>query len=171
MRRTIQTAQICLASVLEKGVPLVLRGEWQEVTAKPCDQPVPVLSTKALFPDIPEAAYASLVAPFPEKSGTYAFTPQAVVARGELCLAWLKARPEKVIAVVSHSGFLRVGIANRGFANGDYRVFDFVDGDEKKARRAQEMDDRPGLVESDMTRPKGGLKTSWEGKQGVESQV
>ena len=171
MRRTIQTAQICLASVLEKGVPMVLRGEWQEVSAKPCDHPVPVSATKALFPAIPEAAYAGLMAPYPEKTGIYAFTPPAVLARGEACLAWLKARPEKVIAVVSHSGFLRVGIANRGFANGDYRVFDFVDGDELKASRSREMDDRPGLLERDITRGKGGLKTSWEGRQGVESQV
>ena len=29
--------------------------------------------------------------------------------------------------MVSHSGFLRVGISNTRVANADYRVFDFVD--------------------------------------------
>lgn len=29
--------------------------------------------------------------------------------------------------VVSHSGFLRVGISHTRFANADYRVFEFVD--------------------------------------------
>lgn len=42
------------------------------------------------------------------------------VARQEL-----KARKEKVIAVVSHSAFLRTAVANARFANTDYRIFDF----------------------------------------------
>lgn len=43
----------------------------------------------------------------------------------------LYRRPEKVIAVVSHAGFLRTGITSgKRFANADYRVFTFAkDGD------------------------------------------
>ncbi len=32
--------------------------------------------------------------------------------------------------VVSHSGFLRVGVTGFYYANADYRIFDFVDGAE-----------------------------------------
>lgn len=41
----------------------------------------------------------------------------------------LRARSEKAIIVVSHAGFLRVGVTGRYFMNADYRIFDFVDGD------------------------------------------
>lgn len=37
----------------------------------------------------------------------------------------LHARPEKLIIVVSHDGFLKAGVTGRIWANGDYRVFEF----------------------------------------------
>lgn len=46
--------------------------------------------------------------------------------RGIAAKKWIKERPEKVIAVVSHSGFLRVGITDgKMFENADYRIFEF----------------------------------------------
>lgn len=64
----------------------------------------------------------------------YAFTRRAIVARGQTCLKALYSRPEKVIAVVSHSGFMRTAICNRRFFNADWRVFDF---DEEKMKQSK----------------------------------
>lgn len=38
----------------------------------------------------------------------------------------MRERPEKVIAVVSHAGFLRTAITHKRFANADYRIFGFA---------------------------------------------
>lgn len=104
----------------------------------------------------PSVSFAAVDPVFPSKTGRYAFTPTAIASRGEDCRAWLRARPEKVIAVVSHSGFLRVGVCNRGFANADYRVFDFAE---------------DHLVEWELTKNKGGgMSKSGKGWFGMESQ-
>jgi hypothetical protein len=57
----------------------------------------------------------------------YAFTRPAVLARGQSVLKALHSRTEKVIAVVSHSAFLRTAVTSRRFANADYRIFEFED--------------------------------------------
>ncbi len=64
---------------------------------------------------------------YPEKSNhtVYAFKRSANLARGQACLRRLYARPEKVIAVVSHSGFLRTSISKRRYYYADYRIFSF----------------------------------------------
>ena len=66
---------------------------------------------------------------FPDKSSPagskYFPTRSAVVARGQACLRSLYQRPEKWVVVVSHSGFLRMGVTGWWFFNGDYRIFDF----------------------------------------------
>ena len=51
---------------------------------------------------------------------------QGLTERGIAAKKWLSERPEKVIAVVTHSGFLRVGITGgKIFGNADYRIFEF----------------------------------------------
>lgn len=65
----------------------------------------------------------------------YAFTGKAILARGQTCLKALYSRPEKVIAVVSHSGFMRAAVCNRRFFNADWRIFDF---DEEKMKESKE---------------------------------
>jgi broad specificity phosphatase PhoE len=89
------------------------------------------------FPDFDFSVVDPL---YPDKtsnlsSNPYAFTGQAILARGQTCLRALYSRPERVIAVVSHSGFLRVAIANRRFFNADWRVFDY---DEEKMKQSKE---------------------------------
>ncbi|KAI9670411.1 MAG: hypothetical protein M1817_004454 [Caeruleum heppii] len=136
MRRTIQTAQLGLQWLLEKGVPMDLRAEWQDLSFKDVD---PL---------------------YPSKTGRYAFTQAAIMQRKTDCLDWLRARPEKVIAVVSHSGFLRIAVSNCAYENADYRVFGLSE---------------PGtpnrLIEWDLTRERGGgLGLSPKGFFGLESQ-
>lgn len=60
------------------------------------------------------------------------------------CRHWLKKRPESVIAVVSHSGFLRLAVTFAQYPNADYRVFDFAD------------DDSDRLIERETTKESGG---------------
>lgn len=68
---------------------------------------------------------------------------QGLTERGIAAKKWISERPEKIIAVVSHSGFLRVGItAGKEFENADYRIFEFGDNLE--------------LKEWDLTESKGG---------------
>lgn len=66
---------------------------------------------------------------FPDKTSPagsfYAHSRRAILARGRAVLDDLRARPEKAVLVVSHSGFLRVGVTGRYFMNADYRVFEF----------------------------------------------
>lgn len=85
---------------------------------------------------------------YPSKSGDtpYAFTRTANQARGDACLKALYNRPEKVIAVVSHAGFLRTGITRRRFENADYRIFTF----------ARDSEGRVELFEDAATEKKGG---------------
>ena len=52
-----------------------------------------------------------------------------------------------VRTVVSHSGFLRVGVSYRHYHNADFRIFDFAEGHEAVGGK---------LVEWEMTEQKGG---------------
>ena len=111
--------------------------------------------------EFPSVSFDTVDPFYPSKTGHYAFTQEAILKRAADFRAWLKKRPEKVIAVVSHSGFLRVGVSNCAYANADYRVFDFAN-------------EKPGngdaLIEWELTREKGGgLGHSEKGWFGVAS--
>lgn len=103
-----------------------------ENSASPCDTGSPVSILQAEFPTLDFSAVDPI---YPEKANPltnpYAFTRRAVVQRGQTCLEWLYNRPEKIIAVVSHSGFLRCSVSQRRYANADYRVFDLKKNDGK----------------------------------------
>ncbi len=49
--------------------------------------------------------------------------------------------------MVSHSGFLRVGVSNKKYENADYRIFDFAEGFEETGGK---------LIEWELTELKGG---------------
>lgn len=93
--------------------------------------------------EFPHLDFSHVDPVYPDKTSSagnaYAFTRQAVLARGQRCLAALAKRPEKVIAVVSHSAFLRTAVCSMQFANADYRVFDFTgDGNKIQEWKATE---------------------------------
>ena len=98
--------------------------------------------------EFPELDFSQVDTIYPSKSDNtpYAFTRIANQARGEACLKALYDRPEKVIAVVSHAGFLRTAITQRRFENADYRIFTF----------ARDKDGKLELFEDAMTEKKGG---------------
>jgi hypothetical protein len=95
----------------------------------------------------PQYDWSTVDAVFPAKTGKYAYTIEALAKRGIEVQKWLKQRPEKVIAVVSHSGFLRAAVSNRKYANADFRIFDFAEGSGQADAR---------LVEWEFTQSKGG---------------
>ncbi|KAL2753969.1 hypothetical protein ACRALDRAFT_1081205 [Sodiomyces alcalophilus JCM 7366] len=125
MRRTIQTALLSLDWLFERGTPMQADARWQENSAKPCDTGSPL---SALAKEFPVVDYSTLDPVYPDKTSPagakYAYTRQAILSRGQSCLESLRQRPEKYIFVVSHSGFLRLGLTGYWFFNADYRVFD-----------------------------------------------
>lgn len=107
---------------------------WQENADKPCDTgtPLPLISQ-----EFPQYDFSSVDPSFPDKTtngaqNPYAFTRKAIVERGQRALRELYTRKEKVIAVVSHSGFLRTAVCHRMFFNADWRVFEW---DEEAMRK------------------------------------
>ncbi|KAK4139157.1 uncharacterized protein C8A04DRAFT_16110, partial [Dichotomopilus funicola] len=116
----------------------------------PCDTGTPLPKLLTLFPQVNFSHVDPL---FPDKSSTplaaarYGHTRRAILARGQRALAGIrdryaeyygdhhgengdqKEKKQKAIVVVSHSGFLRVGLTGRWYMNADYRVFELEGGD------------------------------------------
>jgi len=163
-RRTLQTATIGLDWLIKKGVPVIPSALWQENADKPCDtgSPLEIISS-----EFPQYDFSSVDPSFPDKTSNlavnpYAFTRRAILARGQSALKELYSRPEKVIAVVSHSGFLRTAVANRMFFNADWRIFEW---DEERMEREGGF----WLRESEETeKTGGGMGRSEVGVFGVE---
>ncbi|PQE06583.1 phosphoglycerate mutase protein [Rutstroemia sp. NJR-2017a BVV2] len=140
MKRTLQTAHQSLGWLMTRGVPVILRAEWQENSDSPCDTGS---SIEDMEKDWPQFDWSVVDPLFPAKSGLYEFSKAALIKRGITAKQWLKDRPEKVIAVVSHSAFLRTVVSNRRYENADYRIFTFAEDDTT-------------LIESEITEKRGG---------------
>lgn len=156
MRRTLQTATIGLDWLIKQGIKVIPDANWQENADKPCDTGSQIEVMEKEFPDYD---FSTVDPSYPDKttnlaSNPYAFTEKAILARGQTCLKELYDRPEKVIAVVSHSGFLRTAVCNRSFFNADWRVFTF-DEDAMKAA-ASKGEKKFILKESEETEANGG---------------
>ncbi|KAK4500481.1 hypothetical protein PRZ48_008670 [Zasmidium cellare] len=145
MRRTLQTTQISLQWLIKSGVPVDVEAMWQENSNAACDTGSDL---EVLAKEFPDLDFTNVDPTYPDKADNtpYAFTRTANQARGEACLKALYSRPEKVIAIVSHAGFLRTGITRRRFENADYRVFTF----------ARDSEGNLELFEDSATEKKGG---------------
>ncbi|CAD0082484.1 unnamed protein product [Aureobasidium vineae] len=167
MRRTLETTTLGLDWLIERGVPVEANALWQEMLrltlyshrklgqALRHRQPLPDMK-----PTFPHFDYSTVDPLWPSKTGPYAFTRTATIARGQSCLRDLHSRKEKVIAVVSHSGFLRCAISLCKYANADYRIFEFKD---------TEQGDDLELVEwKETERNGGGLGESEKGRAAIE---
>lgn len=111
-------------------------------------------------PQFPNFDFSKVDPLWPSKTGPYAFTRTATIARGQSCLRDLQSRKEKVIAVVSHSGFLRCAISLCKYANADYRIFSFKDTEQGKDL---ELKERKETEENG-----GGLGESEKGRADIE---
>ncbi|ORY54983.1 histidine phosphatase superfamily [Pseudomassariella vexata] len=149
MRRTIQTALGSVDWLMDKGIKLEADANWQENSAKPCDTGTPAPLLGAEFPSVD---LSSLDPIYPDKTtpagARYSYTKKAILNRSQTALKRLYDRPEKVIIVVSHSGFLRLGVSGCCFFNADYRIFDFSERnspeDAYKLAQRQETEEKGG---------------------------
>lgn len=111
---------------------------------------------KVIASEFPELDFSNVDPVYPNKAdGTlYEFSRSGILGRGHKALRELYDRPEKVIAVVSHSAFLRTAICQKRFANADYRIFTF---------RRDNTKGELKLIEDAATAQKGGgMKRSEE---------
>ncbi|KAI6712379.1 hypothetical protein JHW43_005096 [Diplocarpon mali] len=142
MRRTMQTAEQALGWLIGQGVPVMLRAEFQENSSKPCDTGT---SIAIMQKEWPQFDWSSVDPIYPENTGLYEFSMNGLRQRGIAARRFLKNRPERVIAVVSHAGFLRTSLCHRRFNNADFRIFDF-----------KEDENNLELVERELTEKRGG---------------
>ncbi|KEQ91143.1 hypothetical protein AUEXF2481DRAFT_510828 [Aureobasidium subglaciale EXF-2481] len=126
MRRTLETTTLGLDWLIKRGIPVEASALWQENSNKPCDSGSPLSSVTH---DFPSFDYSHVDPLWPSKTGPFAFTRTATVSRGQSCLHDLYTSKEKVIAVVSHAGFLRCAVSLCKYSNADYRIFDFKESD------------------------------------------
>src|SRR3569833_1294038 len=121
-----------------------------ETTNHWCDIGSPIATLEEQFPVVDFSEGDPI---FPDKTSPqgrfYEWSRPALIARGQACLKDLHDRPESVILVVSHSGFLTKAVSGCAFANADYRIFDF--------EQHLDPDDAYRLKERDQTRPRGGM--------------
>lgn len=163
MHRTLETATYSLEPLIKSGVPVILSALFQENSAKPCDTglPIPIVRQKW-----PQYDWDAVDPAFPSKEGIYEFSRKGITQRGIAAREWLRKRPEKVIAVVSHSGFLRVGLCYKFYANADFRIFDFGEGKGDVGGELIEWEETQGR-EGEMC---GGMGKSLWGVAGMETQ-
>lgn len=146
MRRTLQTATQALGFLIQAGVPVILRAEFQENSDKPCDtgSAIAEMSKEWHMYD-----WSTVDPVYPAKTGLYTFDKDSLIHRGVVAKKWLSSRPEKVIAVVSHAGFLRLGLSQRKYENADFRIFDFAEDGVTLVERAETEERGGGMGKSE----------------------
>lgn len=166
----VTTGQLCSNRASCKsffcGKNSTLTNKQPETSDKPCDIGSSIATLTAEFPQFD---FSKVDPAYPTKEGPYAFTRSAVLQRGQTVLRSLYRRPERVIAVVSHSGFLRTAITNKQFGNADYRIYDFEDNIEPKIVDGVEIKFKlKERVETDLKG--GGMGWSEVGHHGITDE-
>ncbi|KAJ6263479.1 hypothetical protein Dda_2043 [Drechslerella dactyloides] len=102
--RTIETGFLVFGKEIREGVKYLVYPEVQETSANPCDTGRSTADLQKLFPrvDFSECDRTNWLI---KQHGFY--TRDNLPLRAAFVRKWLYERPEKVIAVVTHSGFLR----------------------------------------------------------------
>ena len=77
---------------MKKGIPVVLRAEWQENSAKPCDTGTAISEMQKEWPQFD---WSSVDPEYPSKKGLYEFSKKGLTQRGIEARKWLRERPEK----------------------------------------------------------------------------
>lgn len=133
MRRTIQTTLLAFHRQIEwQGVPVKLSADLQEKNGHPCDTGSPQSILLSEFPQL-EKEINELPVSWYLKQGDYASDRASLEKRAAKFTSWLLSRPEKIIVVVSHNGFLEYlvgnefwtssGTAPNGFENAEVKSF------------------------------------------------
>ncbi|KAF3898386.1 Phosphoglycerate mutase [Trichophyton interdigitale] len=106
LRRTIYTALHSFANIIqEKGLTVIALPEIQETSDVPCDTGSDLADLKKEVEEKGLPVDLSLV-PEDWNDKRWSANAKSVTVRARAARQWLKARPEKHIAVVSHGGVL-----------------------------------------------------------------
>lgn len=156
MRRTCETTILSLDWLMARGVPAQAHAGWQENSAKPCDTGSPLHVAAAEFPQIDfshvDPVYPDKISPAADR---YKYRRDKLIARAQSVLEELYHRPEKVVVVVSHSGFMRQCVTGDHYFNADYRVYDF--------QERKDGEEVPfALRQWDLTKGAGGMGRSFD---------
>ncbi|KAI1329641.1 phosphoglycerate mutase-like protein [Xylariaceae sp. FL0255] len=121
--RTLQTVRHSLQWLIDHGVPVDVRAEWQESTAKPCDTGSERSKIEREWPDFD---FSNLDPVYPQKTGLYGPSEESVQTRAAVERQWLSKQADECIVVVTHSGFLRRVVPGARFKNVEYRKYEVV---------------------------------------------
>ncbi|KAF4313636.1 Ubiquitin-conjugating enzyme E2 [Botryosphaeria dothidea] len=147
LKRTIQTASYCFGAALARpDVPFLLVPLAQEVAANPCDTGFPADELRGAVPelvkegevpfDLRKIDFGLVEEGWNSKSGIYKPSFPAVERRATLLRAWLRARPEENVVLVTHGAFLHYLMEDwsdydpkkgTGFCNCEVRRYGFAD--------------------------------------------
>ena len=103
MRRAIQTCQLSFSPAVDRGLIIVCLPHAEEVSDAPADTGSPIDVLQAEFGS--GVDFDHLAQGWFKHDGEFAIEPKIVKARAKKLRQWLKARPEKEIAMVSHGFF------------------------------------------------------------------
>ncbi|KAM3414108.1 hypothetical protein BST61_g10766 [Cercospora zeina] len=103
MRRAIQTCQLSFAPAVERGLIITVLAYAEEVSDAPSDTGSPIETLKAEFTQ--GVDFDHLKDGWFEHKGEFSVEPKTVRVRATKLRQWIKARPEKEIALVSHGFF------------------------------------------------------------------
>ncbi|KAI1130233.1 histidine phosphatase superfamily [Nemania abortiva] len=120
LSRTLQTVQHSLGWLLDQGVPVVARAEWQEDTANPCDVGAERSELEKAWPSYD---FSQLDPVYPQKTGLYGPSEETIRERAAVVRRWLSEQPDKCIIVVTHSGFLNRVVQGPRYRNVEYRAY------------------------------------------------
>ncbi|TRX97916.1 hypothetical protein FHL15_001126 [Xylaria flabelliformis] len=147
LSRTLQTVQHSLGWLLDRGVPVVARAEWQEDTANPCDVGA---DRSELEKDWPGYDFSQLDPVYPQKIGLYGPEEKTIRERAAVARKWLAEQTDKCLVVVTHSGFLNRVVQGPRYRNVEYRTYKIErndSGEVELVELAEQSKDIPGREE------------------------
>ncbi|KAL4785271.1 histidine phosphatase superfamily [Aspergillus varians] len=169
LRRTMYTALQSFEPVFKANpdLKLILLPDIQETSDVACDTGTdPELLRKEIEEKNLPVDASLVVDGWNVKTGRYAPTHAAVGGRARTARRWLKARPEKEIAMVSHGGVLHYftedwedssEFQGTGWVNTEYRTYVFSDKVDLDDLEDQKLDsDNASLVEALESRQRRG---------------
>ncbi|CZT14184.1 uncharacterized protein RCC_00158 [Ramularia collo-cygni] len=102
LRRALQTCQLSFAPGIERGLVVVAVPHAEEVSTTPSDTGSPVDELREEFGEVD---FNFLKEKWYLREGEFSSDPKAVNERAKKLRRWIKQRPEREIALVSHGFF------------------------------------------------------------------
>ena len=143
LKRTIQTCQIVFAPVVKRGQTILLIPLAEESSSEPMDTGSDESSLREAYGDLIDMRLLKDFAGWNDNSGEFKVDTKSLIARARKLRQFLRARPEKNIALVSHGSFAHFIVGNidhegsevtRMWDNAEYRSFTFLSEDDNECQ-------------------------------------